>query len=225
MVKSRYIFLSHPINEQTPSYGNRNSLSFKEISQIKNGDSSNTSEWIFSTNHIGSHIDMPKHFFDNGKTLTDYRADAWFFNKIQLIEIPRNKATLIGPHDIMPSLHPNIDLLLIRTGYEKYRYQKKYWNDNPGFEPEVATCLRKTNRKLRAVGFDFLSLTAWQNRDVGKIAHKNFLKKTNDQQPIWILEDLSLTNISSDIIKVIIAPLFVFGANGSPVTVFAKIRF
>jgi arylformamidase len=223
MVSSRYVFLSHPLTKTSPSYGNRDRFSSEATSQIKSGDSANSSRWFFSSNHIGSHVDMPKHFYDNGKTLTDYPANDWFFSEVQLVDIPRTEGTLIGPDDIMASLKPNIDLLLIRTGYERYREQEKYWNDNPGLKSEFAEFLKNSYLELRAVGFDFISLTSWRYRDVGKEAHRIFLEGSEGQSPIWIVEDLSLKSVSTDIFKVIIAPMLVVGENGSPVTVFAEV--
>jgi len=32
-------------------------------------------------NHAGTHIDVPKHFFNSGKSLSDYPASFWFFQK------------------------------------------------------------------------------------------------------------------------------------------------
>ena len=57
------ILLSHILNSDTPSYGNRDRFIIEEPSQISEGASANSSKWTFSTNHLGTHIDMPKHFF------------------------------------------------------------------------------------------------------------------------------------------------------------------
>ena len=63
---SNYILLSHIISSNTPSYGNRDSVEIRSKSSIENGETANTSTWIFSNNHIGTHIDVPKHFSNDG---------------------------------------------------------------------------------------------------------------------------------------------------------------
>ena len=32
------------------------------------------------SNHLGTHVDAPSHFVDQGKTLTDYEAKDWVFS-------------------------------------------------------------------------------------------------------------------------------------------------
>ena len=39
---------------------------------------------------------------------------------------------LIIPLEIVPNLNNDTDILLIRTGYEKYRQNIRYWAKNPG---------------------------------------------------------------------------------------------
>lgn len=38
----------------------------------------------FINNHIGTHIDVQKHFFDNGMSITDINPEAWFFESVGL---------------------------------------------------------------------------------------------------------------------------------------------
>lgn len=217
------IILSHVIDSNTPTYGNRDSFSVDEVSQIKNGASANSSSWNFSSNHLGTHIDMPKHFYDNGKTLTDYGNEFWYSKKCFLIDIPCKKARLISNSDILEKIPLDVEFLLIRTGYEKYRLKDKYWNDNPGLAPEFAIWLKKNFVKLKFIGFDFISLTSWIYKDEGKEAHRKFLSTSRNHKPICIIEDMSLSVIKSPLKNIIVSPFFVKGGNGSPVTIFANL--
>ena len=79
METKNYIYLSYYLNEDTPLYGGNKGIIINKLSEIKNGDSSNTKELIFN-NHSGTHIDFPNHFIDNGKVSNDYDPDFWFFN-------------------------------------------------------------------------------------------------------------------------------------------------
>ena len=216
------ILLSHIIRPNIPSYGNRDNFIVEEMSQISEGNSSNNSKWIFSNNHLGTHVDVPRHFFDTGKAVTDYKPNDWIFKKIQIINLPCDKAKLIGIEHVENKIEKNIDLLLIRTGYEKYRTTDKYWDDNPGLTPELGFWLRENCNSIRAVGFDFISLSAWKYRNIGKEAHKAFLNPNGVNNSILIIEDMKLHHCARKIEIVIIAPLFVNQSNGSPVSVFAK---
>ena len=213
------ILLSHIIDFDTPSYGNRDKFIIEETSRITDGKSANSSKWMFSNNHLGTHVDVPKHFFDSGKTLTDYHPQEWIFKNVQLIDVPCDEAILINREHLEGKILENIDLLLIRTGYEQYRSIDKYWDDNPGLSPQLGFWLRK-NFNIKAVGFDFISLTSWKFRDEGKVAHRAFLDPDGDNQPIRIIEDMKLSEVDKDIKKLIVAPCIVKCGNGSPVTVF-----
>ncbi|HMB44558.1 MAG TPA: cyclase family protein, partial [Candidatus Methanoperedens sp.] len=67
-IASSYKILSYPINEISPMYGSAPPPTFKPYSQIVKGDTSN-SLIISIHNHTGTHIDAPKHFIDNGKSI------------------------------------------------------------------------------------------------------------------------------------------------------------
>lgn len=217
------ILLSHFLDSETPTYGNRDSFIVNEVSQIKKGSSANSSEWKFSTNHIGTHLDVPNHFFENGKTITDYKNEYWYSKKCFLIDVPCNKAQLIKFSESFLEIPKDVEVLLIRTGYESFRSKDKYWNDNPGLSPELGTWLKSNFPSLRIVGFDFISLTSWKFRDEGKEAHRNFLGSSKNYNSICIIEDMALSKIDSQIRDIIISPFFVKGSNGSPVTVFANL--
>jgi arylformamidase len=218
-------FLSHILTSQTPSYGNRDRFIVKPKSDIRKGDTANTSEWTFTNNHLGTHIDMPRHFCEKGFTYEDYKPEDFVFENVLLIDFPCESGLLICKKDLNPVL-PNLnncnpELLIIRTAYEKYREQDKYWNDNPGLHPELANYFREIFPNIRAVGFDFISITSWNFRQEGRLSHKAFLCPENNT-PIWIIEDMALQNVKNELNKVIIAPLLVKDSNGGPVSIIAE---
>lgn len=220
---SNYVLLSHILRQDTPSYGNRDKVIVRVNSSIKGGETANSSCLILSNNHIGTHIDVPRHFSVDGKRTIDYLIDDYVFEACQVIDLPRNEACLIGEEDIKGiNIRSDVDLLLIRTGFEDLRGDDAYWNNNPGLAPELAVYLRKTYPKLRCVGFDFISVTSWQHRPEGRLAHKAFLAPENGDREIWAIEDMSLKDAPSGIKKVVAAPLLVEDGNGTAVTVIAE---
>jgi kynurenine formamidase len=220
---NKFTRLSHTLDTHTPSYGDRDRVIIRINSAIKHGDTANSSCWIFSNNHIGTHIDVPRHFNDGGSAVNDIPIEKLFFDTVELIDIPCNSARLINEYDFKEcNINADIELLFIRSGYESIRGEESYWNDNPGLAPELAGYLRKKFPHLRCVGFDFISLTSWKYRMEGQEAHKSFLCPDDGKQPILVIEDMSLKEVTYPLKRVIVSPLYVADANGTPVTVFAE---
>jgi len=220
----KLIRLSHVLSETTPSYGNRDNFRVHKNSSISKGDSVNTSRWEFTNNHIGTHVDVPLHFNPEGLATDQIDINDWIFEKVILIDVPCSFARLINNKDIMDyNIPPDVDMLLIRTGFENYRDQSKYYNDNPGLDEKLAHFLRGRLPNLRCIGFDFISLTSWKSRAEGRQSHKAFLCPEDGVLPIIVVEDMSLKELKSPIEWLIVAPLIVADSNGGPVTVFAKV--
>lgn len=215
-------FLSHVLSSKTPSYGDRDSFKSKIKTSIKNGDTSNTSSITFTNNHLGTHIDAPLHFYSNGSKLTDFDASMWIFDKVKLIELNCHEAREMNLSDINEEIPLDTELILFKTGFEKYRNSECYWNNYPYFSVDFANYLKTTFKSLRCIGFDTISLTSPINKEAGKTCHKILLSESNEEKPILIVEDVSFKNVKSKIIdKVIISPLLYENCDGSPVTIIA----
>lgn len=222
----KILVLSHIISQNTPSYGNRDRIFIRDNSSILKGETANSSCWIFSNNHIGTHIDSPRHFSKDGKKTQDFPPTDFFYDAPFLIDINCAEGKLIDIKDLskLEDVIPkDIDLLLIRTGYEKHRVDAKYWNDGPGLAAELANYFREKFPNLRCVGFDFISLTSWNFRAEGRVSHEAFLTPEKSEKPILVIEDMALAAINTGLKNVIVAPLFVEDGNGGAVTVFAEL--
>jgi len=218
------ICLSHIISQSTPSYGNRDRVFVRDNSSILKGETANSSCWVFSNNHIGTHIDSPRHFSATGKKTQEFDINDFFYDIVKLVEIGCQTGILIGIDEfksIEDGIDPAVELLLIRTGYEQYRQNDKYWNDSPGLAAELADYFRGKFPNLRCVGFDFISLTSWNFRQEGRVSHKAFLCPDEHKKSILVIEDMALAAVDTAIRSVIVAPLFVEDGNGGAVTVFA----
>lgn len=217
------IFLSYPLNTLTPSYGNRNRFQIDKKSAITQGDVANDST-ITTTVHIGTHLDMPYHFYENGQTISAYDANFFSFTKILFLEIfPENliiKDELIRQLSLI--IDDGYDLLLVKTGACVHRTEETYWSQNYGFHPDVYTILTQRFPSIRVFGFDTISVSSFQNRTIGREAHKRFL---NPDYPILLLEDMDLRfiNTSTVFTSIIVAPLRIEDCDGIPCTVIATI--
>ncbi len=213
------IFLSHILDNNTPTYGNRNKFDVHKKSDISRGDVANDSH-ISTTAHIGTHIDMPYHFYENGKTIEDYADDFWIFRKPLFVSI--NPTQLLIKSDLLNKLNTikdeNYDILIVKTQSDDFRSEERFWKENYGYHPDVYDYLAKKFPKLRVFGFDSISVSSFQNRAMGREAHLRFLNSTKE---ILLLEDmkLDLINEKTSLNKIIIAPLRIRQCDGLPCTV------
>jgi len=213
--------LSHPLSQDTPGYGgNLNAFLKEKRSSIADGDSSNSETWKLA-NHHGTHVDCPYHFCESGKTVTDYRPEEWVFTNPFLLRVKAQPNELLGLAEVRESIPLESDCLIIKTGFEKLRRQIDYWKHNPGLTPELGEWLRTHRPQLQIVGFDFISLTAFQHRELGREAHRTWLCPKQGLGNIRIVEDMKLSELSTNPKRVLVSPLLVEDGDGSPVTVWA----
>jgi arylformamidase len=217
------IFLSYFLSNDTPLYGNGNGIEILPDKEIMNDDSCNTMNLTFP-NHSGTHIDFPYHFNPEGKTINDYPADFWQFDLVELIDLSGkvDDGQIIGPELFPKPINCETGLILIKTGYEKYRGTNRYTLTPPGLSANLVPCFREKYPKLRCVGMDLISVSSYSNRNEGHKAHHAFLNP-EEGEPILLIEDMKL-DVFDLISKVIVAPLRIEKADGVPVTVFAETK-
>jgi len=222
----KYLWLSYPLTESTSSYGDGERLNIEAKSSISKGDNSNTSKWILP-NHLGTHIDFSRHFFNHGKTVDDYAPEFWVFNSVLLIQVDlsRDMGRIITPEMVVPYIGEKAEIVLIKTGMGKYRNKRAYWEQNPGLSPEIGLLIRRDFPNIRVVGFDFISVSSWQHREIGREAHRAFLDPDGQKGPILLIEDMDFSRIDDSVCikRLIILPLRVTGTNGAPCTVIAEV--
>ena len=214
------IYLSHPLANDTPLYGGAKTIHIESETSIQAGDTANSLILSFP-NHAGTHVDVPYHFLDDGKKLTDYDASYWIFNEPQLIDVPGENGYLVSYNDISGKINEETDLLLIRTGYEEFRSNPEYWQKSPGLSADLAKGLRTNYQNIRALGVDVISITSRLHREEGRKAHREFLGDHYASEPFVLIEDMSLSNFTDNISQVIVLPLMIAGADGAPCTIIA----
>lgn len=210
---SEAIYLSYFLNEKTPAYGGaENQVRLVQERSIAVGHTSNNLSIYFPA-HIGTHIDFPYHFDNNGKKSNDYPASFWLFGKVgflncQIDEVPEKIQEL--PRDI--------ELLILKTGFAtQNRDKREYWASQPVIPASFGRLFRERFPLLRVFGFDMISLTSKLDREEGKKAHISFLLEEN----ILVLEDMCLENIETAPGTVIVSPFLLEGADGVPCTIIA----
>ena len=103
----------------------------------------------------------------------------------------------------------------MKTNFGINRGTDKYIFDQPVIPSNWAFLLRSKFPKIRAFGFDLISLTSKKDRIEGKNAHIKFLIENN----ILIIEDMDLSKITESPSKLIVAPLLIESSDGVPCTI------
>jgi len=220
MKKSIYKLLSYPLNENTPLYGDTDPLKIKPVRQIKSGDSCNTALVTFS-NHMGTHVDAPKHFFDSGRSISEHSINELIFDLPFILDCPKKDGEMIEPDDLMAI--ERCDLLLIRTGFHKFRKNKIYRTQNPGISEKAAHYIRHKHPCIKAVGIDTISISSYQNREEGRKAHRMFLKNDDFSGcPLILIEDMDLNADLRKLSRVFVVPLFIEGVDSVPCTIIGE---
>jgi kynurenine formamidase len=207
------------MDDNTPLYGGDFGVKMQSLRSMENGDSANTKLLEFS-NHSGTHIDFPNHFSIEGKVVEDYDANFWIFNTPHFIENKAIDNQIINlTNEQIRTIPQDVDFLILKTGFSKFRNEERYWKSNPGIAPELAEKLKKSCPKLRVIGMDIISLTSFGDRPLGRISHNKFLIENN----ILIVEDMYLDNLISQPKRVYCFPILRTGLDGSPVTIIAEV--
>jgi arylformamidase len=217
------IWLSHPWGPSCPAYGGGSKIEITSMGNMANGDTSNSLKFSAS-NHIGTHMDAPRHFIAGGRSVDSYSPAELCFSSpcildVKLAENIRHVGIthLESQSDAAKRKFYSCDLLLIRTGAETFRNDDRYWKDGFGLALGLADYIRQHAPLCRAIGIDCISITAFSDRPLGKQVHKEFL---SGERHFFIVEDMSLKNIENAYLKsVFVAPLRIEDGDGAPVSV------
>lgn len=218
---SSFAFLSYPLCESAPSYGAKHKFRAYKESDISKGDIANSFKFETSV-HMGTHIDFPKHFFDDGKSALDFGASFFVFEKPLFVRLePKSKIVKEELIEVLSDiLDEGYDILLADTASWRFRDKEEYWSQNYGFDPSLAGFIRDRFNGVRVFGFDSISVSSYTNRELGRAAHRSFLDPAH---PILLLEDMDFSAASGKNLKsVTVSPLRVDGADGALCTVIGE---
>jgi kynurenine formamidase len=213
----RYEYLSHKLTDETPVFGAKTYIGINVVKSIENGDSANTYKFSME-NHWGTHVDAPNHFFEKGLKIADYPPEFWFFKSPQFIQIALQPSEILNCGKWIESINPNTDLLLFQSGWSELRGQELYVVENPGIHPEVGLYMRKCYPNLRAVGINWVSISPYQNRTLGREAHRAFLNPEGENNPILIIEDMDLSCDLEKLKEVMVFPVYMETIDSAPCT-------
>ncbi|MDQ5859934.1 MAG: cyclase family protein [Thermoproteota archaeon] len=183
------------------------------------------SEAMFMSTHTGTHVDAPNHFKPGLASIDMISSDRLVCNAV-MIRVEKSANQLIEEQDFGNHQIRAGDAVVIATGWEKRSGSRNYMSENPGLSEQAARYLAR--KRVNAVAIDCPSIDL--GADSRFIAH-NILLSCN----ILVVENLcnltrvtssssrrrTKSNQSSATFTLIISPLKLRGATGSPARVLA----
>ena len=221
-LETKLRFLSYAMGSAIPVYGMPNARPvLKRLKSFENGDSSRSYR-LDIQNHWGTHVDAPAHFFRRGRRVSSYPANFWRFTSPQVLNVRLGPGQLLSRRHLEGNIKKKADLVLIQSGWWKKRGRSEYCLKNPGVDAEAGLWLRKHCPHVRAIGFDWVSLSSYLKREEGRAAHRAFLDPLGEGSSILILEDMDLSGRLENLKEVWALPLRVEELDSAPCTVVGK---
>jgi arylformamidase len=225
---TRLLLLSHPLTGDAPVWpDNPPAAEIKLRHSIARGDDANTTALkLFS--HSGTHVDTPWHFNPDGPAAWQLPVEAFVFEVPRLIRVPAGQRTTIGVEALAPhaATIAEADFLMLLTGWSAQRATDpaRYAREGPLLRPEAARWLLEAGPRLRGIATDAISIAApWDTRRAVETHHELMGVRRNDGRFVLIYEDVRLVPEAAAATRVLAWPLFIEGADGSPVTIVAEL--
>jgi arylformamidase len=205
----RLLDVSVPLAAGVPAYPGNPEFELRAIKRIADGGSSNVSGLSLGT-HTGTHVDAPKHFFDDGIGVDRLALDL-LIGRARVVEI--NKRGGITAADLTAAgLREDLRVLL-KTPNSALWNGTAFKQDYTHLTEDGAKYL--VDQGVKVVGIDYLSVE--QFKKPGAPAHKALLS-----QGVVIIEGLNLLETEPGMYEMYCLPLRIEGADGAPARVVLK---
>jgi arylformamidase len=140
------------LDAQLPTYPNNTPFTLEPIKRVARGDSSNVSTLHMSA-HAGTHIDAPRHFFDEGLA-TDALPLEMLIGRARVIELTTRRGIVaddLAAHDLSEDVR-----VLIKTVNSRFWGSPDFHTDYVGVTESGAKHL--VEHGIKVVGVDCLPL-------------------------------------------------------------------
>lgn len=207
----KVVDLSHYYEDGMPIFPGLSDPSFKPIAKVED-DGYAMSEYHL-LNHIGTHVDAPAHQIAGGDTLDEIGLNRLVTDAVTLDVSGRTPGPLTR-EDLASHLHKIRagDIVFLYSNNARNWGSEAYWTGWSYPDADAARTL--INRGISAIGFDGPSADPVDST-------------TFDLHRIWlgagrmIIENATNLDKLPDRAQVVVAPLKVRNANGSPARIFA----
>jgi arylformamidase len=206
----RLVDVSVLLKPGIPAYPGNPPFEMTPVKRIAAGGSSNVSQITLGT-HTGTHVDAPRHFFDD-KPGVDALALELLIGRARVIDLP-HRGGITEAHLGAAGLREDLRVLLKTPN-------SALWNSSEGFHSDY-TYLSEGGAKylvdqgVKVVGVDYLSVE--QFKKAGAPAHHILLGNG-----VIVIEGLNLSDAEPGQYEMYCLPLRIADADGAPARVVLK---
>lgn len=170
------------------------------------------SEVVHMSTHTGTHMDAPSHFAPGRQAIDGIPAPR-LVSQAVLVRAPKKANQLIEVGDVSEEIGQG-DTVVFATGWERQYRKRYYMTKNPGLSSKAAEYLAR--KRVNAVAIDGPSIDAGFD---GKFTAHNVLLPAG----VLVVENLCNLDKLKRIKRftLVVAPLKLVGASGSPVRALA----
>jgi len=202
----KLIDVSVSIDSNLATYPGNTPFTLEAIQRRARGDSSNLSTLHVSA-HAGTHVDAPRHFFDDGGGVEALPLEM-LCGRTRVIELTTRRSVTaedLAPFDLLEDVR-----LLLKTHNSRLWGTPEFHTDFIGVTEGGARFL--VDRGVKVLGIDYLSVE--QYKTPGAPAHHVLLGGGT-----IVIEGLNLRDVDPGIYEMFCLPLPVVGSDGAPARV------
>jgi arylformamidase len=200
--------ISLAISADLPTWPGDPAIKIEKISQIDKGDLVNVTH-LSAAMHIGTHVDAPDHFLNDGKTVEDIPLE-YLVGPVLLVQVDTPQ-TITAADLADLEIPEGTERILFKTGNSEYwkTGERDFQEDFIALGPDAAETLVEMGMKV--VGIDYLSVAAFTNPVP---THKILL-----EAEILIIEGLDLSGVEPGEYQIYCLPMKIAGSDGAPARV------
>ena len=197
----KIIDISMALDAQTPEWPGDVPFNFRlSVTQEQSG-SVNIGELSTST-HMGTHIDAPFHYDENGLKVDELPLDI-YLTKAQVVDVAEIQNVSV---ENLPEIEEGVEAVLLHTAA---------WQDRTTFPaswPEFDTSIAEwmAGKGIRLLGVDVPSVDPQTSKDLP-------MHQAMNRNGRFILEGIVLKDVPAGVYQLAALPLKITGADGSPV--------
>jgi len=172
----RLVDHSQPLNQEWPFWPYCPPFEVKYIK--RKAEHGVNAQYIQTSNHMGTHLDAPRHFVTGGMTIDEIPMD-WLYGPGVIVDLSDEMDELGAYTPKMIEDRVEVregDLLLLHTGWHRYAQfgeqpdEERYIHLHPGAHPEICDWLLE--KKIHIWGVDCISTDHPMNLPIGRFLGK-----------------------------------------------------
>lgn len=168
--------LSQPLNQDAPFWPYYPPFEVKYIK--RKAEHGVNAQYIQTSNHMGTHLDAPRHFVTGGMTIDEIPLD-WLYGPGVIVDLSdeMDELAIYTPEMIEKRVEVrNGDIVILHTGWNKYAQfgetpdEEKYIHLHPGADRRMVDWLLE--KKIKIWGVDAISTDHPMNLPIGRFLGK-----------------------------------------------------